>query len=95
MVTNVNGKVTSICRYYPLDARYYVTFSLTIVSFSVTLLRISLTSGTYPDAIRITERVRCPRTVSQTAPGRFRASASQHYRLGREVLAGLGQVEGG
>ena len=44
----------------------------------------------HPDAIRITERVRCPRAVSQTAPGRFRASVSQHYRLGREVLAGLG-----
>jgi hypothetical protein len=28
--------------------------------------------GCIPDAIRFAERVRCPRAVSQTAPGRLR-----------------------
>ena len=41
------------------------------------------------------ERVRCPRAALRAAPGRFRASASQHYGLGREVLAGRGQVKAG
>ena len=41
------------------------------------------------------ERGRCPRAELQTAPGQLRASTSQHYRLGREVLAGLGQVRAG
>ena len=41
------------------------------------------------------ERGRCPRAELQTAPGQLWASASQHYGLGREVLAGLGQVRAG
>jgi hypothetical protein len=41
------------------------------------------------------ERGRCPRAELQTAPGQLWASAFQHYRLGREVLAGLGQVRAG
>jgi hypothetical protein len=39
--------------------------------------------------------VRCPRAELRPAPGRFRASVSRHYRPGREVLAGLGQVKAG
>ena len=31
----------------------------------------------------------------QAAPGQLRASVSRHYRPGREVLAGLGQVKAG
>jgi hypothetical protein len=41
------------------------------------------------------ERGRCPRAALQTAPGQLWASTSQHYRLGREVLAGRGQVRAG
>ena len=39
--------------------------------------------------------MRCPRAELRPAPGRFRASVSRHYRPGREVLAGLGQVKAG
>jgi hypothetical protein len=39
--------------------------------------------------------VRCPRAELRPAPGRFRASVSWHYRPGREVLAGRGQVKAG
>src|SRR5271156_4291584 len=55
-------------------------------------IRISLTSGTYPDAIRYTERVRCPRAVSQTALGRLWASADRHYERSVRCITGLGQA---
>jgi hypothetical protein len=45
--------------------------------------------------IGVVERGRCPRAVLQTAPGQLWASTSWHYRPGREVLAGLGQVRAG
>ena len=44
---------------------------------------------------RIMGRVRCPRAALQPAPGRRRASASQHYDWGARCIAGLGQAGAG
>src|SRR3984957_11121524 len=69
-----------------LDIRHY---------FSYNSLYISLSEGPAPEAHRRRERGRRPRAELQAAPGQLRASASWHYRPGREVLAGLGQVKAG
>ena len=69
-----------------------VAFLLTFVTSSVTFLSESRSrQGRIPDAIRHTERVRCPRAVSQTSPGRLWASVAGTM-IGCEVLAGLGQA---
>ena len=57
--------------------------------------RISLMKDAFGRQARRLGRVRCLRAELRSAPGRFRASAAQHYGLGREVLAGLGQVGAG
>jgi hypothetical protein len=73
-----------------------VTLMLTNVSISVTettnLARERTGRGGTP---RSGARGRCPRAELQTAPGQLRASVSWHYRPGREVLAGRGQVKAG
>ncbi len=50
-----------------------VTVILTFVTEYVTSASLAQ-CGTYPDAIRHTERGRCPRAVSQASPGRLWAS---------------------
>src|SRR3984885_7273837 len=54
--------------------------------------RESRSVGTYPDAIRHTERVRRPRAVSHTALGRLRASADRHHDRSVRCITGLGQA---
>jgi hypothetical protein len=50
----------------------------------------SLAEGRFPDAILGAERARCPRAVSQTAPGRLREPARLALRPTREELAARG-----
>ena len=49
----------------------------------------SLSEGRFLDAILKVERVRCPRAVSQTAPGRLRVPDRPALRPVSEVLGKL------